>query len=126
MQNDCVGSADHLNSPEGTPQLCIMHYELCIPKGYFMEQKFIEALLSAREKAGALGVRIRPIQDLKAARRCLSGHKESDGFWALADLGRLDLTLEALAVQKGFTQLFTDQQANTALERLLSAGWRFT
>ena len=90
-----------------------------------MEEKFLAALAAARAQAEKLGVRIRPINDMTAARRCLSGHRESDGFYQLADLGRLDLSLEALAVKKQFTSLFTDQEANTALERLLSAGYTF-
>lgn len=90
-----------------------------------MEEKFLAALAAARVQAEKLGVRIRPINDMTAARRCLSGHRESDGFYQLADLGRLDLSLEALAVKKQFTSLFTDEEANTALERLLSAGYTF-
>ena len=87
-----------------------------------MEQKLIEALASAREKAAALGVRMRPVASLQDAKRALSGSRVSDGFWQLADKGRLDLSLEALAVDKRFTGLFTDEEANTALTRLLEAG----
>ena len=47
----------------------------------------------------------------------------SDGFDALADRNRLDLSLEALVVDKRFTALFTDEEANTALARLLSGGF---
>ncbi len=90
-----------------------------------MEEKFLLALASARDTAEKLGVRIRPVTDMTAAHRCLSGHRESDGFWALADKKRLDLTLEALAVKKQYTALFTDEEANTALERLMSAGHAF-
>jgi len=43
----------------------------------------------------------------------------------LADQNRLDLSLEALAVKKEFTGLFSDEEANNALDRLLSAGYRF-
>ena len=80
---------------------------------------------SARQKADGLGVRIRPVTDMTAAHRVLSGHRESDGFYKLADLGRLDLSLEALAVKKQFTGLFTDEEANNALTRLLDAGYTF-
>ena len=90
-----------------------------------MEEKFFEACGEARSKAEELGVRIRPIQDLTQARRILSGHRVSDGFDRLAQLGRLDLSLEALAVNKQFTSLFTDEEANNALMRLLEAGYRF-
>ena len=88
-----------------------------------MEQKFLEALALAREKAGTLGVRIRPVGSLQDARRALSGSRVSDGFWQLSDKKRLDLSLEALAVDKRFTSLFTDEEANTALSRLLEAGY---
>ena len=47
------------------------------------------------------------------------------GPQALAQKGRLDLSLEALAVKKQFTALFTDEEANNALMRLLDAGYRF-
>ena len=91
-----------------------------------MEQKFLEAVESARQQADKLGVRIRPVADMKNARRILSGSRESDGFWALADQNRLDLSLEAMAVKKQFTGLFTDEEANTALTRLLDAGYTFS
>ena len=89
-----------------------------------MEEKFLAAVETARQQAEKLGVRIRPV-DMKSAKRCLSGSRESDGFWALADKNKLELTLEALAVSKQFTGLFTDEEANTALTRLLDAGYGF-
>lgn len=91
-----------------------------------MEQKFIAAWAKARADAAGLGIRMRPIADedaIKAAHRALSGNRESDGFSALADCKRLDLSLEALAIDKRFTALFTDEEANTALLRLLDAGF---
>ena len=90
-----------------------------------MEEKFLAALAGNREKAAKLGVRIRPVADVAQAKRNLSGSRTSDGFGDLADQGHLELSLEALAVDKRFTSLFTDEEANTALERLLCAGYRF-
>ena len=90
-----------------------------------MEEKFLEALEEARLQAEMLGVRIRPVKDMAAAHRCLSGHRESDGFWQLADKKQLHLTLEALAVKKQYTALFSDEEANAALERLMAAGYMF-
>ena len=78
-----------------------------------MEEKFLFALEANRQKAEALGARIRPITDMQQAHRCLS------------QKGRLDLSLEALAVKKQFTGLFSDDEANNALMRLLEAGYRF-
>ena len=91
-----------------------------------MEQKFIAAWAANREKAAAIGVRMRPVdaaEAMKNAHRCLSGNRISDGFSILADKGRLDLSLEALVVDKRFTALFTDEEANNALMRLLDAGY---
>lgn len=93
-----------------------------------MEEKFITAWAAAREKAAALGVRMRPVtaeEALKSAHRTLSGSRLSDGFNALQGKGRLDLSLEALVIDKRFTGLFTDEEANEALTRLLEAGYRF-
>ena len=91
-----------------------------------MEQKFIAAWAKNREAAAALGVRMRPVADadaMKTAHRALSGSRESDGFAALADKKHLELSLEALATDKRFTALFTDEEANNALMRLLDAGY---
>ena len=93
-----------------------------------MEQKFIAAWAANREKAQRMGVRMRPVEDadaMKTARRALSGNRVSDGFNILADKGHLELSLEALVVDKRFTQLFTDEEANNALLRLLDVGYRF-
>ncbi len=93
-----------------------------------MEEKFIIAWKKARSAAESLGVRMRPVADgnaLELARRCLSGNRDSEGFGLLQKRNRLDLSLEALAVQKAYTALFTDEQVNNALMRLLDAGYRF-
>ena len=93
-----------------------------------MEEKFVTVWLANREKAAGFGARLRPVpkeEAMKTAHRWLSGNRESDGFAVLADKKHLELSLEALVVDKRFTALFTDEEANTALQRLLSAGYRF-
>ena len=93
-----------------------------------MEEKFIAAWASCREKAAALGVKMRPVaaeDAVKTAKRCLSGQRLSDGFNALKDKGHLELSLEALAIDKRYTGVFTDEEANEALTRLLEAGYHF-
>ena len=91
-----------------------------------MEEQFITAWLAAREKAAAIGVRLRPLEREKAmqlAHRSLQGQRESEGVGALADTKHLELSLEALAVDKRFGALFTDEESNNALTRLLNAGY---
>lgn len=91
-----------------------------------MEQKFIAAWSACRANAAAAGVRMRPVADeeaVKTAHRALSGSRTSDGFAALAACGHLEWSLEALAVDKRFTGLFTDEEANEALTRLMEADY---
>ncbi len=93
-----------------------------------MEEKFLDCWLAAREAARTLGLRLRPLEREKAlqeAHRCLSGRRESDGFGILADKHHLELSLEALVIDKRFTALFSDEEANEALTRLLQAGYGF-
>ena len=91
-----------------------------------MEQKFITAWKNNREAAARIGVRMRPVEDgeaMRNAHRCLTSHRLSDGFSILSDKKRLDLSLEALVIDKRFTELFSDEEANEALGRLLDAGF---
>lgn len=93
-----------------------------------MEEKFIAAWAAARENAAKHNVRMRPVaaeEAMKHAHRCLSGRRLSDGFNELAGKGLLKWSLEALVIDKRFTGLFSDEEANEALTRLLEAGYAF-
>ena len=93
-----------------------------------MEQKFAAAWAANRAKAETLGVKMRPVaaeEAVKSAKRILSGNRLSDGFNLLQAKGQLGLSLEALVVDKRFTALFTDEEANEALMRLLEVGYHF-
>ena len=93
-----------------------------------MEKKFAAAWAANRAKAEALGIKMRPVTEedaVKNAKRILSGSRLSDGFNLLQAKGQLKLSLEALVVDKRFTQLFTDEEANEALMRLLEVGYSF-
>lgn len=93
-----------------------------------MEKKFAAAWAANRAKAEVLGIKMRPVAEaeaVKAAKRTLSGSRLSDGFNQLQAKGQLSLSLEALVVDKRFTALFTDEEANEALMRLLEVGYSF-
>lgn len=47
----------------------------------------------------------------------------SDGFTALEQAGRLDLSLEAVVIQEKFGQLFTDDQVNACYDALVEGGY---
>ena len=87
-----------------------------------MEEKFITAWENNRSAAALMGIRMRPL-DLKSAKRVLDRNRLSDGFNELKAKNALKLSLEALAVDKRFTELFSDEEANEALTRLLEAGF---
>jgi len=93
-----------------------------------MEKKFAAAWAENRAKAEVLGIRMRPVAEeeaVKTAKRSLSGNRLSDGFNQLLAKGQLKLSLEALVIDKRFTALFTDEEANEALMRLLEVGYNF-
>ncbi|CDB31055.1 MAG: hypothetical protein ACLST7_03325 [Oscillospiraceae bacterium] len=60
-----------------------------------------------------------------AAHRILTGRRCSDGFDQLARMGKWELSLEALALKPQWGELFSDEEANEALHRLMEAGCRF-
>ena len=91
-----------------------------------MEQKFILEWEKCRALAAEAGVRLRSVpaeEAMNTAHRILSSSRASDGFGALVQCRHLEWSLEALAVEGRFTGLFSDQEANEALKRLMEAGY---
>lgn len=81
------------------------------------------------EQAGIQTARMRQqvkkLGAVTAARHCLGSRRCSDGFQQLAARGLLHLSLEALCLKSAWGSLFTDEEANEALNRLLEAGYQF-
>lgn len=97
-----------------------------------VEERFAAAWLAAWDKMEALHIpatRMRreaeKLGAITLARRVLGRRRYSDGFDQLAEKGRLDLTLEALVLKAAYGSLFTDEEANEALNRLMGAGYSF-
>ncbi len=61
---------------------------------------------------------------LETARFLIHTSKPSDGFTALWERGRLDLTVEAHVLQDRFHELFTDEERDICRDRLAQYGWR--
>jgi hypothetical protein len=61
---------------------------------------------------------------LGTAQRLLASTDISTGFAALYERGRLDLTVEAVVVQPQFASLFSDEEIETAQQRLDQLGYR--
>ena len=60
---------------------------------------------------------------LETARFLIHTPKPSDGFTALWERGRLDLTVEAHVLQERFRELFTDDERDICRDRLAQYGW---
>lgn len=59
---------------------------------------------------------------LEAARMLLNAHRVSEGYVALWERGRLDLTMEAMILQREWADLFTKQESAIARKRLADYG----
>lgn len=58
-----------------------------------------------------------------AARNLLRGRDASDGFTTLWEMGRLDMSIEAMVVLAWYKSLFTDDECATARSRLVAHGF---
>ena len=62
---------------------------------------------------------------LKAAKDWLSNDTPQEGLFKLWELGRLDLSMERLLLQKHFRNLFTDEELAIARKRLHELNYFF-
>jgi hypothetical protein len=63
---------------------------------------------------------------LGTAHRLLAGRDISDGFSALRERRRVDLTVEALVLQTAYAELFSDEELETARRRLEDYGYHLS
>ncbi|SCG67761.1 AAA domain-containing protein [Micromonospora coxensis] len=85
-------------------------------------QAMVRILVRARDEANCnptlLLRMVTEMGGLAAARRLLHNPVVSDGFTALWERGRVDLTVEALALQPEFHSLFTEEELTVASSRV--------
>jgi uncharacterized protein with NAD-binding domain and iron-sulfur cluster len=60
---------------------------------------------------------------LQAAKALLHAEGYSEGLTALWELGRLDISMEAVVIQQPWSQLFTEEELATARRRLQELGY---
>mgnify|MGYP007107327210 CR=1 FL=1 len=86
----------------------------------------LRAIQTAQDEYGIRQTRLRQsVQDyggVPAAKRQIR-RNASEGFDALAEAGRLELSLEALTVSAKFNALFTDEEVNACFALLCSADY---
>lgn len=92
--------------------------------------EFTKELLKNIEKAEKLGVRMARLKKdaetyggVKTAQELLRKNRLSDGFEQLEQLGKLELSMEALVVKGKFGALFTDDEVNRCFDRLCIGGF---
>jgi hypothetical protein len=96
-----------------------------------IERRFARAMRDvyerARTEAGYTATYfLRMLSDLgplETANRLLHSQRPSDGFTALWQRGRLDLTVENVVLKPEFAQLFTDEDRDIARRRLAEYGF---
>lgn len=97
-----------------------------------LESQFHEAMLSIYERAktecGYNATRfLRMVNDhggLQASRILLHEPSISEGFTALWERGRLDLSMEVMILKSHWNELFTEEERNIAQRRLSDANYQ--
>ena len=95
-----------------------------------MSDNFDEAMLDIYRKADReLGIKFKNFLDkvvtlgaINAAKHFLHDPLQS-GFTTLWEHKRLDLTMEALVIQREWAHLFTERELDEARKRLADHGW---
>lgn len=87
-----------------------------------MRELYDRARYEAGYTAGYFLSMLADLGALATARKLLRAPAVSDGFAALWERGRLDLTVEALVTDEAFAPLFTDRELDTARNRLEQFG----
>ena len=94
-----------------------------------LESEFHRAMLNIYDAAAKLGCRptrflqmVHEHGGVTAAKRLLSGPVAQSGLTTLWELGRLDISMEALVVQEQWQPLFNDAERQAARDRLSAYG----
>jgi len=84
---------------------------------------YLRALNECGYRASRFLVMVNERGGLQAAKTLINASGVSDGFAALWEHGRLDLTVEAIILDPKWKELFTDHELDIARERLRKLGY---
>ncbi|MCY3783079.1 MAG: hypothetical protein OXG79_04765 [Chloroflexi bacterium] len=95
-----------------------------------LKGEFHRAMLDIYQAAAELGYRPTRFRQMVhkhggvgTAKRLLSGPMAQSGLTTLWELGRLDISMEALVVQERWAPLFSDEERRAARDRLSAYGY---
>jgi hypothetical protein len=91
--------------------------------GRRMVDVYRRALTEANYNASYYRSMLAQLGPLETARKLLAAPAVSDGFAALWEKGRMDLTVEALVIEPEFADLFTENEVEAARRRLEQFGY---
>ena len=96
-----------------------------------LEERFHQEMLDTYNQAAKLGYRATYFLQVAhehggvgAAKMLLAKSASASGFERLWELGRLDISVEALVLKPEFMALFSDAERQVARERLAELGYR--
>jgi hypothetical protein len=90
-----------------------------------MHDVYVRAKLEAAYNATRFLKMLEDHRGLGTARILLHASAVSDGYTALWERGRLDLTVEAVLLDPRWDPLFSDQERDIARKRLQDYGYKF-
>jgi len=127
-QADRVGSAEQLAPPRylesGSEAAAVPGPDVRAAFERAMKDVYVRAKAEANYTATYFVGMLSTYGGLGTAQRLLASTDISTGFAALYERGRLDLTVEAVVVQPQFASLFSDEEIETAQQRLDQLGYR--
>lgn len=90
-----------------------------------MRRLYDRAQHEANYTAGYFLSMLASLGPIGTARKLLTAPSVSDGFAALWERGRLDLTVEALVTKPRFAALFSEEELDAARRRLDQFGYQY-
>ncbi len=96
-----------------------------------LEAAFEQEMETTYHEAAKLGYRatyfmrmVREHGGMETARRLLAQESSPEGLGRLWELGRLDISVEAIVLKPEYTPLFTDEERRIARERLAEMSYK--
>lgn len=129
QNQEAAGRSDEISTPAETQSSMVdaqespMDLDVRSDFERAMKDVYVRAKKEANYTAGFFISMLTTYGGLETAKRLLASQEMHSGFTALYERGRLDLTVEALVVQRKYSELFTDEEMDTAHRRLRQLGY---
>lgn len=123
VENEGVEAAGEQPAEPEQPQPTAAVSDAAQEFGRRMVETYRRSVTEANYNATYFRSMLAQLGPVDTARKLLASPAVSDGFAALWERGRMDLTVEALVVEPEFADLFTEDEIETARRRLEQFGY---